>query len=84
MTQAKRSFTAYQRNRRDKARERGDCTTCCKRPAKPGRARCAYCDDYQRTIQGWQGGERKRRAFIEVRGLVTLVACVASFELGAV
>ncbi len=33
-----------QKARRDAARAKGDCGTCCKQPAQPGRFRCTDCD----------------------------------------
>lgn len=72
---------AQQQTRRDRARLRGDCTTCCKRPAKPGRCRCEQCDDYQRALQNWQGGTwRREPRFIQVHARGTLVPVRVSFE----
>ena len=77
---------AGQRIRRDAARSRGACTTCCRRPAKNGRVRCVECDDRQRAIQGWQGGGRrsplKAPRFVEVRARDVLVPVRVSFEIG--
>ncbi len=35
--------------RRAKARAEGKCTVCLKRKAKPGRTRCNYCTEQQKT-----------------------------------
>jgi hypothetical protein len=37
----------HQAARRAAARARGDCGTCCKRPAQPGRFRCVECDSHR-------------------------------------
>lgn len=49
----------HQAARRQAARLRGDCGTCCKRPSLPGRFRCAVCDQAHRD---GNAADNRRRA----------------------
>ena len=40
-------MTSAHKIRRDAARSRGDCTTCCKRPAVTGSCRCVECNAWR-------------------------------------
>ncbi len=51
---------AYQRQRRNAARSRGDCGACCKAPAEYGTTKCAECHEKHR--KGTNSYDRQRRA----------------------
>ena len=64
MTRAAR----YQQRRRNAARVRGDCLTCCKRAALPGTTRCEQCKAWHRKYMNAYYVPLERKPGPQARG----------------
>jgi hypothetical protein len=64
---------AYQKARRDAARERGECLQCCRRPVEEGKSRCRHCLD----VNAHAHKDRSERTAREQAARVWCDECIA-------